>query len=75
MYLILREIRNEKGITAREMADALGLKTDAAYYKKESGLIKISLEEAKIIADKLEMSIDKIFFDQNVSIIETNATA
>lgn len=75
MYSNLREIRNRKGITAREMADVLGLKTEAAYYKKESGLIKISLEEAKIISKKLKMPIEDIFFGQQVSIIETKTTA
>ncbi len=64
MYLKLREIRNAKGITAREMADLLGLKTEAAYYKKESGLIRFSLEEARLVADRLGLPISDIFFDE-----------
>lgn len=75
MYLKLREIRNAKGITAREMADLLGLKTEAAYYKKESGLIRFSLEEARLVANRLGLPISDIFFDKNVSESETKSTA
>lgn len=71
MYSRLRNIRNKKNITAREMADLLGLKTEAAYYKKESGLIKFSLEEAKIVADRLGLTVEEIFFDHKVANIET----
>ena len=62
MHLKLREIRNREGISAKEMANLLGVKTEAAYYKKESGLIKFSLEEAKLIANKFDMLIEEIFF-------------
>lgn len=61
MYENLRRIRNEKKISALEMAQLLGLETAAAYYKKESGAIKFSLEEAKKIAEYLKMPIDDIF--------------
>ena len=71
MYKKLRDVRNNKGVTARKMADLLGLKTEAAYYKKEAGLIKFSIEEARLIADKLGVSVEEIFFNQDVSVIET----
>lgn len=67
----LRAIRNSKGISAKEMAELLGLKTEAAYYKKENGSIKFSINEAKVIADKLEMNIEDIFFNKKVSLMET----
>ncbi|MBO8136764.1 MAG: helix-turn-helix transcriptional regulator [Desulfotomaculum sp.] len=72
MYKKLRQIRNEKGISAMEMANLLGLKTEAAYYKKESGIIKISLSEAKLISEKLQKPIEEIFFEDDVSFMETN---
>jgi len=50
VYTKLRKIRNSKDISAREMADLLGLMTEAAYYKKESGATKFSIEETKKIA-------------------------
>lgn len=62
MHEKLRLMRNEKKISAKEMAGLLGLKTKAAYYKKENGTIKFSLPEAKIVAEKLGMPIDDIFF-------------
>lgn len=72
MYEKLRAIRNMACVSAKEMAELLGLKTEAAYYKKESGVIRISIEEAKLIANKLGMSIEDIFFDNEVSDVETN---
>jgi DNA-binding XRE family transcriptional regulator len=71
MYHRLRELRNEKGISAKEMADLLGLKTEAAYYKKESGAIKFSLREAMLISKKLQKSIEEIFLADEVSLMET----
>jgi len=71
-YTKLRKIRNERNISAREMADLLGLKTEAAYYKKESGAIRFSIEEAKKIAQKLDMQIDEIFFADEVSCGDTD---
>ena len=71
MYSKLRDIRNRKNISAREMANLLGLKTEAAYYKKESGLIKFSLEEARLVANKLDLTVEEIFFSQNVAKSET----
>lgn len=71
LFIRLRNLRNQKGITAKEMAGILGLKTEAAYYKKESGLIKFSLIEAKIISEKLDMPIEEIFFNKKVAIKET----
>lgn len=71
MYDKLRELRNEAGFTAKEMAGFLGLKTEAAYYKKESGAIKFSLSEARIISKKLNKPIEEIFFANGVSLMET----
>ena len=62
MFEKLRRIRNERNISALEMANLLGLKTAAAYYKKENGTINFTLEEAKKIADYLKMPIEEIFF-------------
>ena len=75
MYEKLRSIRNKGKIPAKEMADLLGFKTEAAYYKKESGLIKISLFEAKLISERLGMPIEEIFFDNEVSLLETGTEA
>lgn len=75
MFKKLRTIRIKKGLSAKDMAMLLGLKTEAAYYKKESGLIKFSLSEAKSISDKFRMPIEEIFFENNVSKKDTNQSA
>lgn len=36
-YQRLRDLRKSKGISAKHMADLLGLVTKAAYYKKNPG--------------------------------------
>lgn len=68
----LREIRIKKKISARQMATALGLKTEAAYYKKEAGSINITIDEARIISVELGEPIEVIFFDKELSIMENN---
>ncbi len=71
MHEKLRFIRNKSKVPAKEMADLLNLKTEAAYYKKESGHIKFSLSEAKKISEKFGMPIEEIFFDNEVSLMDT----
>lgn len=67
MFEILRKIRQEKNIKAKEISEKLGLKTEGAYYKKETGTVPFTLEEGKIIADILQMPIEKIFFTNELS--------
>lgn len=71
MYEKLRAIRNKERIPAKEMADLLNLKTEAAYYKKESGLTKFSLTEARRISERIGLPIEEIFFENEVSLIDT----
>lgn len=67
MFENLRNIRNEKGISADILANILGLETKAAYYKKETGSVKFTLIEAKKISDFFAIPIEEIFFDNEVS--------
>jgi len=57
----LRKIRKEKNIKAIDMAILIGLKTEGAYYKKETGQVPFTLEEGEMIATFLEMPMEKIF--------------
>ncbi|NBI07218.1 helix-turn-helix transcriptional regulator [Senegalia massiliensis] len=75
MYSKLRSIRNDRKVSASEMKKILGLKTEAAYYKKESGMVKFSLIEAKIVSEKFNIPIEELFFEEEVSKNETNHTA
>lgn len=66
----VKELRESKGIKQEEMAKITEMST-ANYSKKENGVVKWALSEAKIIADFFDKSIEEIFFDDEVSKIET----
>ena len=73
MFERLRQIREEKGLTCEQMAEQLGLQTKAGYNKKENGRTKFTLQEAKKVSEILGMSIDDIFFANEVSSEDTNS--
>ena len=63
----LRAARINAGLTQAEMGKRLGL-TMAGYRQKETGERKITIDEAKKIAEVLGKSLDDIFlpsFNQN----------
>lgn len=53
-----------------DMAMKLGI-SKATYSKKENGIIKFSLDEAKIISNEFKLSIEEIFFTNEVTQSET----
>ena len=61
MYEKLRNVRKNKRIKARDLADILGLKTLAAYYKKENETVPLTIEEGIKICVKLETTLNEIF--------------
>ena len=67
MFHTLKQIRQENEVSAEKMAELLGLKTRAAYYKKESGSVKFTLEDAKKISDFFGVPVEEIFFANEVS--------
>lgn len=71
MFEKLKQIRIERKIDYVKMAEIIGLETGAAYWKKESGKTKFSLEQAKKVSDFLELPIETIFFEDEVSEMET----
>ncbi len=58
----LKELREQSGLKQDEIAAMLGTSLPN-YNKKENGEIKVSLIEAKKIADFFQMSIEEIFFN------------
>ena len=68
MFEKLRKIRQEKNVKAKEIAEKMGLKTESAYYKKETRAVPFTLEEGKIVADILGMPIEEIFFSDEISL-------
>lgn len=71
MFDTLKSIRKEKHVTCDEMSKLLDLKTRSAYNKKENGNVPFSLEEAKRISVFFNMPIEVIFFENEVSKMET----
>lgn len=67
MFDKLRKIRQKSNIKAKELAEKLGLKTEGAYYKKETGSVPFTLTEGKIIADVFNLPIEEIFFENELS--------
>lgn len=67
MFENLRKIRQKSDIKVKQIAEKLGLKTEGAYYKKETGSVPFTLEEGKIIADLFNEPIEQIFFENELS--------
>ena len=72
MFEKLRKIRQEKGIKARDIAQKLGLKTEGAYYKKETGNVPFTLTEGKVISEIIGLPIEEIFFTEELSLQDKN---
>lgn len=62
----IKELRIKNGLSCNDMAELIGV-TKATYSKKENGLVKFSLDEAKIISDKFRKTIEEIFFNHQVA--------
>ncbi|MDU4952943.1 MAG: XRE family transcriptional regulator [Clostridium cadaveris] len=71
MYEKLKKIREEKNITQEEIASLLGYRHKSGYSKLENGDRKISVEQAKVISDFFNMSIEDIFFDNKINKMTT----
>lgn len=67
MFERLRKIRQEKNIKAKDIAEKLGLKTESAYYKKETGTVPFTLQEGKIVSEIIGLPIEEIFFTEEIS--------
>lgn len=57
----LKELRESSGMRQDEIATIIGTSL-ANYNKKENGEVRVSLIEAKKIADLFHMTIEDIFF-------------
>ena len=62
MQIYLYQLRKEKGITQRELAQKLGI-SETAYRQKEKGKRAFKSDEMFVIADILEKDIGEIFSD------------
>lgn len=66
MYEKLKELREKKGYSIEDMAKVIG-KSPCNYFKKESGNVKFSVNEALDIASFLKTKVEKIFFKEELS--------
>lgn len=66
MYEKLKELREKKGYSIDDMAKIIN-KSPCNYFKKESGDVKFSVNEALKIADFLKTKVEKIFFKEELS--------
>ena len=71
MFEKLRRIRNERNISALEMAKLLGLKTAAAYYKKRKWHYKFHSRRGKEGSGLSKNAYRRNFFKEIVSKMET----
>lgn len=70
MYEKLKELREKRGYSIEDMAKVIK-KSPCNYFKKESGNVKFSVNEALIIAKFLKTKVEKIFFANELSENET----
>lgn len=61
MPMTIRAVRRAKEITKKEMAEACGVHENT-YSMWEQAPEKISLKNAQIIAEKLDVSMDDLIF-------------
>lgn len=69
----LRELRLAHNETQNDLAALLGLKSTALYCKREIGYYPVTLEEAFKLAVHWGMTIEEIFFADEVSLKESSA--
>ena len=67
MFERLKQVRTEADVSCDMMAGLLGLKTRGGYFKKENGTVPFTLGEAKKVAEFFGMTVEDIFFENEVS--------
>jgi len=62
----LKQARKAKGLSQTFMAEKLGYTYPSGYANIETGRNKLSLENAKKIADILQMDVNELFFGEEL---------
>lgn len=62
---ILKEIREQKGFSYRDMSKLMGFKSPASYYNIENGIIEPKISQINLISKILKSPSSK-FFNFNV---------
>lgn len=65
----IKNFRESMNLKQEDIAKIIGVST-VNYSKKENGIVKFSLPEARLISEHFKHPIEKIFFADEVSIKE-----
>lgn len=71
MNNLLKSLRAKKGYTQEQMAQILGYSNKSSYCMLENGHVKMTLEQARKIAEALDID-PVIFFEEEVQETSTN---
>jgi putative transcriptional regulator len=63
---LLHLLRISRNVAVETLTEILNLKNTCTYYKKESGTLRFSLFEAKVLSDFFDMTIEELFFSNEV---------
>lgn len=69
----LKAFRNFKELTQEDTAKLLGI-SPHTYFNKETGKSAFTIDEAKKLTDILGVTVDEIFFNDEVFNLKTNAS-
>lgn len=59
---LIKHIREQKGISQLEMANALHLKSGEKYTRRENGKYRFQATEIPVVANKLGIKIEDMYF-------------
>lgn len=72
---LIRKTRLKKKISTEKMSKLMGYKGDNAYFRKENGDRNFSIEDIVKISSILELPIQKIFFNNKITVKVTEGQA
>ena len=64
---LIKSVRLKKGISTEQMAKKMGYKGGNAYFRKENGDRKFSVEDIMKVSMILEIPIQDIFFENKIT--------
>lgn len=64
---LIKSVRLKKGISTEQMAKLMGYKGSNAYFRKENGDRKFSVEDIMKVSMILEIPIQDIFFENKIT--------
>ena len=72
MRLKLRQLRKSKGISQTHISKVLGYTYPSGYSNIENGRSQLKLEQAKVIAEILGVTVDELVEEEGKNFFESN---